>query len=291
MHSRSPALGDTSWSRSPRPSAGRARCSSGLGLYVELGTGGIDADHLRSTLRLARQFGGSVLRTFVSIGKTWSGDEPYRRGLQRAAAALRRAAETCEDTGVALAVENHQDLTGPELAELLDRVDHPLVGACWDTGNSLGVFEHPLEGLRHVADRTLTVHLKSYALLPAAEGRPGGYVLLGVPVEHNRDMLRETVAVLARHSPAKELHLNVEAAVEHIPVTPSRRGWRAEHAAAAERMVEACGPAAAERAAMHRALAAWLPRPDMSIQEALSLEDRLVRASVAQARELLNEMA
>ena len=267
---------------------GRADC---LGLYFELGTGGVDADHLRSTLRLARQFGGSVLRTFVSVGRTWSqAEDPH--ALDRAAQALRQAAGACEDTGVALAVENHQDLTAPELAELLDRVDHPLVGACWDTGNSLGVLEHPLEGLANVADRTFTVHLKSYGLLPHVDaGQLTGYVLVGVPVWQNRQLLAETLAVLSRRSPVESQHINVEAAVEYIPVTPERPGWRPEHAQAAGRILDmyAIGDSA-NGTSLRAALSPWLPRKEMSIAELLSLEDRLVRESVGQARELLAEL-
>lgn len=261
------------------------------GLYVELGTGGVDVDHLRSVLRLGRELGGSVVRTFVSIGSTWATAQEYPQALKRVVQALRQVTGTCEETGVALAIENHQDLTSRELAQLLDEVDHPLVGACWDTGNSLAVFEHPLKGLRNVADRTFTVHFKSYALLPhAGQANPGGYVLVGVPVEHNRETLAETLALLARRSPAEELHINVEAAVEYIPVTPARPGWRPEYAAAAGRILNAYGLSdASAPASQANALAAWLPREDMAIEELLSLEDRLVRESVRQARALLAE--
>lgn len=258
-----------------------------LGLYVELGTGGVDTEHLRCTLRLARQLGGSALRTFVSIGRTWSmADDP--RALPQVARALRQAAQACEETGVALAVENHQDLTAPELAELLDRVDHPLVGACWDTGNSLGVLEHPLDGLALLADRTSTVHLKSYAVLPPpADGPRAGYVLVGVPPDHNRDMLRRSIAMLLEASPAESLHINVEAAVEYIPVTPARPGWRAEYAEPAGRILQARGMDAAAGPSGPEAVAQWVPRGEMSLQQLVALEDRLVRESVAQARALL----
>ncbi len=250
------------------------------GLYVELGTGGVDVAHLRSCLQLARRFGGRALRTFVSIGKTWGDPSGSPEALRRAAAALRQAAEACEQTSVALAVENHQDLTGAELAELLTEVDHPLVGACWDSGNSLGVLEHPLEGLAAVARRTFTVHLKSYAVVPR---RDGGYVLVAVPVEHNRELLRQTLRTLVEQSPAEELHINVEAAVERIPVTPARAGWRGEHAEAARRILTSFAPTPGAD------IQEWIPRKDMSLEELQRLEDRLVRRSVAQARQLLAE--
>jgi len=252
-----------------------------LGLYLELGTGGVDFDHLRETLDLSRQLGSKVLRTFVSIGRTWSPPGEYEEALPGVVEALKRAAEACEASGVSLAIENHQDLTSEELAELLDAVGHPMIGVCLDTGNSLGVLEHPLDATRNLADRVLTVHLKSYGVLPAGAG--AGYVLVGVPIDHNRELLGEIVALLADRCAAEELHLNLEAAVEVIPVTPGRRGWRAEHAQAAERLLAALPPPD------RQALGLWTPDPDISVSnpELLALEDRLVRASVSQARALV----
>ncbi len=252
------------------------------GLYVELGTGGVDLDALRHAMQLSRQFGSDVLRTFVSIGRTWAPQE-YDDARPRVVEALRRAGQAAEQTGVALAVENHQDLTSVELAELLDAVDHPLVGVCLDTGNSLGVLEHPLDAARNLADRVRTVHLKSYALHPVLTG--AGYVLVGVPIDANRALLRQIVALLADRAAVEELHLNLEAAVEVIPVMPGRPGWRDEHAAAAARLLESL-PAGDETL-----LAAWTPDPDAAINspELLALEDRLVRTSFRQAAELLAE--
>jgi sugar phosphate isomerase/epimerase len=262
------------------------------GLYVELGTGGVDFDHLRQTLRLAKWFGTSVVRTFVSIGRTWGGQEHYAAGLERVVAGLRRIAPVCDEAGVALAIENHQDLTAGELVELLDAVAHPLIGVCWDTGNSLGVLEHPLEGLELVADRVWTVHLKSYAVLPHFGGkRASGYCLLGVPVRHNLDMLRRAMAILAARSPASQLHVNVESALEHIPVVPQRPGWREEHVAAAERIVEALGVAPSRVSELRQEWAPWVVRPDSRLDEILSLEDRLVRRSVREARGLVGSGA
>ena len=259
----------------------RARADA-AGLYVELGTGGVDLQHLRQAMALSSRFGSNVLRTFVSIGRTWA-PQDYDVALARVVQALQRAAQACEETGVALAVENHQDLTSVELAGLLEAVGHPMVGACLDTGNSLGVLEHPLEAARNLADRVLTVHLKSYGILARPDGR--GYVLVGVPCGQKRELLNAILALLAERCPGRVLHLNLEAAVEVIPVIPGRPGWREELAEAAAKLLESSPPDDRER------LEPWIPDPQTPINhpDVLALEDRLVRTSFRQAAELLAE--
>lgn len=46
-----------------------------------------------------------------------------------------------EQTGIKLALENHTETFADEILWLIDRIDHPLVGACVDTVNSMGVLE------------------------------------------------------------------------------------------------------------------------------------------------------
>jgi len=192
-------------------------------------------------------------------------------------------------------------ITGPEEFRIVE-IDPPACGAdevlieikaCTICNqHDLSVFGgHPQGGRRHVASRTFTVHLKSYGLLPhVTGGQVDGYVLVGVPPEHNRELLAETLAVLVRESPAEALHVNLESAVESIPVTPKRPGWRDEWSDASRRLLERYGLAdPADAPSARQVLSPWAPRKDMPLAELLSLEDRLVRTSAAQARILLNE--
>jgi sugar phosphate isomerase/epimerase len=276
----------------PEPDEALAALAGGArdrGLYLELGTGGCDPEHIAPALHRSRAVGASVLRTFVSIGATWHGADDCARRLPPVVENLRRCAATCEETGVALAVENHQDLTADEMLELLERVDHPLVGVCLDTGNSLGVLEHPLEAARKLAPFTRTVHLKSYGLMPQwSDDALEGYALVGVPIAHNRELLREVIALLLRAGPVETVNLNIEAAAELIPVTSRRPGWDVRKRAAARKILEAFGLAGREAAERQRErLKAWTPAPGMSVQDLLALEDRLVRESAANARGLV----
>jgi len=267
-----------------------------LGIYLELGTGGCDVEHLTTVLQMSARLGATALRSFTSIGRTWTpgsapGSTPgdYEEGFERCAQSLRQVAPVCEKTGVAIALENHQDMTSRELLDLIQAVDHPLIGVCLDTGNSLGVMEDPLEAAKRLAPYTLTTHFKSYAVIPhETDGNLDGYTLLGVPIGENRKLLSEILALLRTHSPAQTLHINIESAVEYIPLSPQRPGWSDDKTQQAVSLLEKLGLRVADIADIQHRIAPWMPRREMSVEELLALEDRLVRQSVADAKELVS---
>ncbi|GIP36133.1 sugar phosphate isomerase/epimerase [Paenibacillus sp. J2TS4] len=134
---------------------------------------GLNAD---SFLLLAER----SLRTAAILGVPWvvfhpsllspMGEEPYQEVVDFNCQYYRRLIPTMEATGVGIALENMFDRIAPgingrrrkycalaeELAELIDKIDHPLVGACWDTGHG-----HK-QGLRQGASiRILGSYLKT----------------------------------------------------------------------------------------------------------------------------------
>ena len=84
--------------------------------------------------------------------------------FEKNAAYVRRLLPTMEANGVTLCLENSASsyrrgyfyfFTGTSLAEFCDYVDHPLVGACWDTGHA------NLEGPQHEEILAMGKHLKA----------------------------------------------------------------------------------------------------------------------------------
>jgi 3-oxoisoapionate decarboxylase len=65
-----------------------------------------------------------------------------------------------EKTGVKLALENHTDSFSEEVLWVLDRIDHPLVGACIDTVNGIHVTEDPITAVKNLAPRAFTNHFR-----------------------------------------------------------------------------------------------------------------------------------
>ena len=157
------------------------RTSERLGMRLELGTRGIEREHLRRYLALAERFDAAVLRLVI--------DTPERHPSEdEITSALRSLLPEFEAAEVVLAVENHDRFSAADLARLFERLDSPAVGLCLDTANSFGAGE----GVRAVAEALapwiVNLHIKDYAVrrLPhlmgfTIEGRPAGQGDLDIP--------------------------------------------------------------------------------------------------------------
>ncbi len=75
-------------------------------------------------------------------------------------ASLREAARIAESVGIVIAVENHCDFTGQQLAQMLVDVDSPHLRALLDTGNPYTVFSDPEVDIRALAPWTVMTHIK-----------------------------------------------------------------------------------------------------------------------------------
>lgn len=84
------------------------------------------------------------------------------------------------DLGVVIVLENHEDFTGPELARIVEAVDHPNLKILYDYGNSQMVLEDPEAALEAVLPHVHSVHFKDHVMVrPDHAGR---LTVAGVPV-------------------------------------------------------------------------------------------------------------
>jgi sugar phosphate isomerase/epimerase len=93
-------------------------------------------------MELGRDLGCPLQRVFIGTPK-----EPFDpdEALASTAANLKGAARYAEDIGIKIAIETHDAwLTGPRMKRLVEEVNSPNVGVCFDVGNSYH-FGHPLE--------------------------------------------------------------------------------------------------------------------------------------------------
>lgn len=85
---------------------------------------------------------------------------PLHDHLATLTASLREAARIAESVGIVIAVENHCDFRGPELAQMLADVNSPHLRALLDTGNPYTVFSDPDVDVRALAPWTVMTHVK-----------------------------------------------------------------------------------------------------------------------------------
>gem|GEM_PF-99952 len=69
-----------------------------------------------------------------------------------------------EETGVKLALENHTETYADEIVWLVEQVNHPSVGACLDTVNSMAILESPLYAVERLAPYAYVNHFCDHKL-------------------------------------------------------------------------------------------------------------------------------
>jgi sugar phosphate isomerase/epimerase len=151
------------------------------GIDLEVGTCGIDPDHLRAYLRLAVRLRSPLVRVVIDT-------ETSHPSPDEAVATLREVVPQFARAGVCLAIENHDRFRAATLADILERLGGRHVGVCLDTANSLGCGEG-LDTLVRVLGRwVVNLHVKDFRAvrLPhkkgfVIEGCPAGQGLVDVP--------------------------------------------------------------------------------------------------------------
>jgi sugar phosphate isomerase/epimerase len=88
---------------------------------------------------------------------------PRRELIDRVVPMLAEAAKAAADHGVTLALENHIDFTSEEVVQILDSVESEHLRVNFDTGNTIRLFEDPVEAAARLAPYTVSTHTKDIA--------------------------------------------------------------------------------------------------------------------------------
>ncbi len=113
---------------------------------------------LRRMFQVCHVLGANVMRV-VGSSLDYRND-PHEPQLQALTGIFKEAAAVAEGEGVKLAVENHFDFTTDEFVDLIERVDSPHFGMCFDTGNSLRIGDDPVESARLLGKHVFATHTK-----------------------------------------------------------------------------------------------------------------------------------
>ncbi|HYA09844.1 MAG TPA: sugar phosphate isomerase/epimerase family protein, partial [Gaiellaceae bacterium] len=88
---------------------------------------------------------------------------PREELIGRVVPMLEEAAAAAAEHGIVLALENHIDFTSQEVARILDAVDSEHLRVNFDTGNTIRLFEDPVEAAARLAPYTVSTHTKDIA--------------------------------------------------------------------------------------------------------------------------------
>lgn len=203
------------------------------GLYLEynfsmdLGGMGIGIQHdLDEAIATAENLGSDIVKVSMDLIRprplAASRFHPRVKDQMKSfAAQLKASAPAAAAAGVKIAVENHCDSFSEEIIWLLDRVDHPAVGACVDTVNALMVMEDPMQAIANLAPRAFTNHFRDDRI----EMQRYGFKLTGAAVgEGDIDMKRAYEIIKTRSTMRR---INIETEME-IPLDNMEQALRLE---------------------------------------------------------------
>lgn len=153
-------------------------------------------EYQKQMIQVAHRLGGAGTVCRVLSGQRWP-QVPRDIGLEWSSAAIRECIAFAEPLGVVLGLENHYKdghWLYPEFAQrmdvfldLLDRIPpSPYFGVQYDPSNAVVAGDDPVELLRRVADRVVSMHASDRYLVPGttmedlkkAEGTAGYTELL-----------------------------------------------------------------------------------------------------------------
>lgn len=156
------------------------RAAVDAGVAIEIGTRGVDREHLARCLAVAVRVGSPIVRVVIDRGD----DRPTPA---EAGDRLAESATAFREAGVMLAIENHDRYSTAELGALVRRLGD-WAGICLDTVNSFGALEAPDAVVAALAPLAVNLHVKDFAIerVPWAmgfvvTGRAVGDGLLDVP--------------------------------------------------------------------------------------------------------------
>jgi len=183
---------------------------------------------LLESIALAKQVGLKIIRTgygHLNVKTSRFNKEiPLAQHLDLLVQNLKVAAPIVADSGLLLAIENHCDFTGKEMARVFDAVASPVVGCALDTANGFTVFCDPNDDVQDLARFAITTHLKDMLMVDDF-GAPGliPMVPVGCAVGDGHVDIPAAIAALEQQSPwAKGLHLIIELGWDRIPEGQSR---------------------------------------------------------------------
>ena len=144
------------------------------GIELEAGARGMTAERLGKYIHIARSLDARLLRFVIDM-------DGFAPRVEEVVRIIREALPLMERGNVSLAIENHDRLKASEFVEIITGVDHPLVGICLDSVNSMGAGEGIETVTMLLAPYTFNLHIKDFEIkrLPhkmgfSIEGTPAG---------------------------------------------------------------------------------------------------------------------
>ena len=152
-----------------------AETARSCGITLEVGMRGVSKENIQRHIHIARILGAKLLRIVLGEISETAPRDPQKLKTE-ALNSIKPVLPQLEEADLFLGIENHFDLAAAELVDIVSRIKSRRVGLIFDSTNCLGLIEKPLDVLRMMKGRLLSVHLKDYE----CKKTDAGYVFSGV---------------------------------------------------------------------------------------------------------------
>ena len=205
---------------------------------LDLGGQGIGIQHdLAEAIATAQALGADIVKVSMDLIRprpvAASRFHPdVMAQIKSVASRLKQIIPAAEAADVKIAVENHCDTFSEEILWLLDRIDHPRIGACIDTVNAFMVMEDPMVAIENLAPRAYTNHFRDDRI----EFQRYGCKLTGTAVGDGDIDMKRAYEIIKTQSSMNRI--NIETEME-IPIDDMQTALRMEKETI-ERSIQYC---------------------------------------------------
>jgi len=169
------------------------------GLFVEIDTCGTSPNNLTRILNICQALGSDTMRVFSSIG----GD--VQEEIKQAAIDFKQIVPLCLDYGIKIAYENHEYESSQDIMGVVNEVNSDIIGTHIDVGNSMMLWEEPIDAIRAMAPKAVSSHFKDHIVVMLGD-QP---MVIGVPLGKGNIDLAECFRILDQQSPLKRINIEV----------------------------------------------------------------------------------
>jgi sugar phosphate isomerase/epimerase len=144
-----------------------------LGVDLELGTRGIDPEHLHRYRDMAGRLGVTLVRSMLHTAT-------HKPATDEAVAMLKQTMPAFENRGVSVALETYEQVRTPDLVQVIETVGSDALGICLDPANCVAGLELPHDVIDRTAPYVKNMHIKDFAFTRQAGWV--GFTLAGCPL-------------------------------------------------------------------------------------------------------------
>ncbi|MCS7175868.1 MAG: sugar phosphate isomerase/epimerase [Pseudothermotoga sp.] len=164
--------------------------SQEYGIKIELGVRGMDMEKLKMYLQLCIFFNSKILRVLPDFSVETESSCDYESILMP----IRELLPEFKKADIKIAVENYEKTPTEDLLRIVNEINDPYFGICFDTANLLGIPETPETAIDALAPYVVNVHLKDFDIKRAEQNQ--GFIIRGCPLGRGKLNLKKILEYL-----------------------------------------------------------------------------------------------